>query len=67
MLQNILWLKPHDKLLFTAVAEGQRSIEHAAVVVYDESRKIVAIDSASFYTVAGQKEVTDRSFWDRLR
>jgi hypothetical protein len=66
MLQRTLWVKPGDKLYFEGTAEGQKSIQQAAIVIYDSRRNIVAIDSAAFYTVPGKKEVPDASFWERL-
>jgi hypothetical protein len=67
MLQRPLWIKSRDKFSFGVSVEGQKSIEQAAIVIYDEKKNIVAIDSAAFYTVPGKKEVSDQSFWERLR
>jgi hypothetical protein len=66
MLQRPLLMKPGEKRIFDASAEGQSSAEPAAIVVYDVNKNITAIDSAAFYTVPGKKEVPDESFWKRL-
>jgi hypothetical protein len=63
MLQRPLWMKPRQRIAFEVSAEGQDSIEQAAIVVYDVNKNISAIDSAAFHTVPGKKEVSDESFW----
>jgi hypothetical protein len=67
MLQRPFWIKSGNKFSFKAPAEGKTSAEQAAIVVYDERKNIVAIDSAAFYTVPGKKEVPDESFWKQSR
>jgi hypothetical protein len=66
MLQRQLWMKPREKRIFEAFAVGRNSLERAAIVVFDANKNISAIDSATFYTVPGKKEVPDESFWKRL-
>lgn len=65
MLQQMFWLEPGEKRVFDATADGPKSIERAAIVVYDRNKNVSAIDAAAFYTVPGKKAFSDEMFWKR--
>ena len=67
MIQNKLQLEPGDKQLFNVQLEGAAVAKPGLIVVYNLSGHIGAIDSAAFYTVPGEKQRPDSSFWELLK
>lgn len=67
LIQRRLELPAHAKGSFVVADDAQVTSEPAEIVVYDTTGRISAIDSGSFYTFKGEKERSNRSFWDDIK
>jgi hypothetical protein len=60
-----LWMRPQDHQQFEVFVEGQPLSQSALVVLSDSSKRMTAIDSGGFYTVAGAEKLrSDRNIWE---